>query len=186
MLHVVICMCVARSTSSWHISGVWVLTAAIWDIAAVRCPLASSWQTRLECMPIADRAGLNWWPHPTPLAVYLCRGRAGVTAREYLASLNKLRFAMLGYGKPMVEACVTSYRRSLGRQCCVSQKYLPWLPAPLRFFLSVKLSSLFLQFLRALRMSFPVFASHPVRRVWTASLFVWNHYGRGSWHVQVD
>lgn len=39
------------------------------------------------------RAGRNWWPHPTQLPVYLCRGQACVTVKEYLACLNKLRFA---------------------------------------------------------------------------------------------
>lgn len=57
------------------------------------------------------------------------------------------------------------------------------LPPPLLFFLN---SSLFLQFLRALRIHFPVFASHPGKRLWRASLFVWNHCSEGSWHVQVD
>lgn len=31
-----------------------------------------------------------------------------------------------------------------------------------------------------------MFAPHPVKRVWRASLCVWNHYSEGSWHVQVD
>lgn len=82
------CLCVCVSCTRLFFV-VRVLTAAIWDIRAVRCPLASSWQTRQEHMPIA---GLNWWPHTPPHPVYLRRGRSCVTDLEYLASLNKLRF----------------------------------------------------------------------------------------------
>lgn len=163
---------------------VWVLTAEIWDIAAARCPLASSWQTRRQRMPTVDRVGLNWWPHPAPLPVYLCRGRARVTAGEYLAGLNKLRFACWVMENqrwrlvlPLTDVWAASvvFHENVFPNC--------W---PLSAFFFFKLSSLFLQFLRALRISFPVFASHPVKRVWRASLFVWNHGCKGSWHVQVD
>lgn len=154
------------ASSPWRASGVWVLTAAIWDIAAARCPLASSWQTRRECMPIADRAGLNWWPHPTPLPVYLCLGRARVTAGEYLASLNKLRFACWVMENQRRRLVLPLTDVPFGHQCCISRKCLPWLPAPLDLsFFFFKLSSLFLQFLWALRICFPVLASHPVKRV---------------------
>lgn len=130
-------MCVARTSSSWRVCGVWVLTAAVWDTAAARCPLASSWQTRRECMPIADRAVLNWWPHPTPLPVYLCWGRARVTAGEYLASLNKLMFACRLMENQLWRLVLPLADAPFGRQCCVSQKCLPWQPAPLCFFFSL-------------------------------------------------
>lgn len=62
-VHVVIHMCVAPS--SWNICWRVSIDSSIGGIAAVSCPLASSWQTRRGCMPIADGADLNWWPHPS-------------------------------------------------------------------------------------------------------------------------
>lgn len=53
---------------------VWVLTEAIWVSAAVRCPLAGSWQTRRECMPIVDGGSLNWWPRATSLPFWFVLG----------------------------------------------------------------------------------------------------------------
>lgn len=151
-VHVSVCVCVSCTRLFFVVR---VLTAAIWDIRAVRCPLASSWQTRQEHMPIA---GLNWWPHTPPHPVYLRRGRSCVTDLEYLASLNKLRF--------------TRWPMEKQRQRFVLhlQSYLstPGLfgpsSGPSRLFSFFKLSSLFLQFLRALRICFPVLASHPVKR----------------------
>ena len=138
VLYVVIHMCVL---SSWNIAGVWVLTAVIRDIAAARCPLASSWQTRRECMPIADRAGLNWWPHPTPLPVYLCRGRASCRAGRVFSKLKQAQVCMLGYEKRTAEACVTSHRRSFRPPVlCFTKMFCPppsprlRLPAPTSFF----------------------------------------------------
>lgn len=87
-----------------------------------------------------------------------------------------------------MEACVTSYRCPFCPPVLCFTKMFSLTTGPyVLFFPSFfKLSSLFLQFLRALGISFPVFALHPVKRLWRASLFVWNHYSEGSWHVQVD
>lgn len=82
--------------------------------------LISRRQTRRGRMPIADRADRNWWPHPTPGPVYLCRGRACVVAGEHLASLDKLRFArwlMENQGRRLVLPLTDV---PLGGQCCVS------------------------------------------------------------------
>lgn len=109
LLHAVIHLC-CMYTSSWYISAVWVLTAATWDIAAARCPLASSWQTRRECMPIADRAGLNWWPHPNPCI--FVPGSGPCHGGRVFSKLKQAQVHMLAYGKPTAEVCVTTYRRS--------------------------------------------------------------------------
>lgn len=85
-----------------------------------------------------------------------------------------------------MEACVTSNRRFLLVASVVFHKnvFPDCRPLYAIFFSFFELSSLFPQFLRALNV--PVFASHPVTGVWRTSLFAWNHYGEGSWHVQVE
>lgn len=82
------------------------------------------------------RAGLNWWPHPTRLPVYLCRGQTCVTAREYLACLNKLRFAHWLMENQWRRLVLPLIDVPFGRQCCVSRRTFALSTGPLCRFLN--------------------------------------------------
>lgn len=102
-------------------------------------------------------------PHPGPCVFVpgsgMCRG-----GRAF-SKLRQAQVRTLAYGKPRTEACVTTYRRSPWRPVlCFTRTFCPVYRPPRYLKKTKKLSSLFLQFLRALRMCFPVLASHPVKR----------------------
>lgn len=116
-MYVVVHMRAARTSSSWRISGVWVLTAAIGGNAAVRCPLASSWQTRRDCMPIVDGADLNWWPHPS--CCIFAPGSGPCHCGRVLSKLKQAQVRMLSNQQRRLVLPLTDV--PFGPQCCVSQ-----------------------------------------------------------------
>lgn len=116
---------------------------------------------------------------------------------DYLASLNRLGFRTPSERRR--PARLSTHRRSSWPPVLRFTKLFPLTTttttSPSLFFSAFflfKSSSLSppptpLSFLRALGMSFPVLCLHILRRAfWRASLFVRNHCGEGSWHVQVD
>lgn len=124
-------------------------------------------------------------PHPNPCIVVpglgLCRGG------RVFSKLKQAQVRMLVYGKPTAEACVTSCRRSFRPPVLYFTKMFALTTGPSQLKQKKKkLSSLFLQFLRALKICFPVLAPHPVKRVGERLFLVGIHYGKRSWHVQVD